>query len=325
MPAEMTNDYHEQSALLTWRMVFLGVAILVSGAVAPGIANAVGGVAGYRVMGLVMAAVLAVSMVTTFTGTRNAPTTGRPAGTQAEPSLRTQFAVIRANKTFGWLLGFSCAQMLAAGLMLAAAPYFATYTLGDPSAVTPLFVCLVAPIVITMPLWKAISRRMEKRGAMVAAAALFLAGSAGLVATPALGTPYAYACVLVIGVGYAGLQLLQYSMLADTMVADALVSGKRRAGVFTGVWTAAETVVFALGALVLAGLLAVAGYVSSDLKHPVPQPQGALDVLRWGAPLVAVAFIAMSIPITVRYDLSAGRIARLRATAAEPDAAPEHA
>jgi len=325
MPAEMTNDYHEQSALLTWRMVFLGVAILVSGAVAPGIANAVGGVAGYRVMGLVMAAVLAVSMVTTFTGTRNAPTTGRPAGTLAEPSLRTQFAVIRANKTFGWLLGFSCAQMLAAGLMLAAAPYFATYTLGDPSAVTPLFVCLVAPIVITMPLWKAISRRMEKRGAMVAAAALFLAGSAGLVATPALGTPYAYACVLVIGVGYAGLQLLQYSMLADTMVADALVSGKRRAGVFTGVWTAAETVVFALGALVLAGLLAVVGYVSSDLKHPVPQPQGALDVLRWGAPLVAVAFIAMSIPITVRYDLSAGRIARLRATAAEPDAAPEHA
>src|SRR5260370_545708 len=139
MPAEMTNDYHEQSALLTGRMVFLGVAILVSGAVAPGIANAVGGVAGYRVMGLVMAAVLAVSMVTTFTGTRNAPTTGRPAGTQAEPSLRTQFAVIRANKTFGWLLGFSCAQMLAAGLMLAAAPYFAPYTLGDPAAAAPLF------------------------------------------------------------------------------------------------------------------------------------------------------------------------------------------
>ena len=168
MPAEMTSDYHEQSALLTWRMVFLGVAILVSGALAPGIASAVGGVAGYRVMGLVMAAVLAVSMVATFAGTRKAPQGGRGAHGQAEPSLRAQLAVIRANRTFRLLLWFSCAQMLAAGLMLAAAPYFATYILHDPNAVTPLFVCLVGPILVTMPPWKGISRRVEKRGAMVA-------------------------------------------------------------------------------------------------------------------------------------------------------------
>ena len=207
--------------------------------------------------------------------------------------------------------------MLAAGLMLAAAPYFATYTLHDPNAVTPLFVCLVGPILITMPLWKGISRRVEKRGAMVGAALLFLVGSAALVATPVFGSPFAYACVLVIGIGYAGLQMLQFSMLADTIVADALVSGKRRAGLFTGIWTAAETVVFALGAFVLAALLALAGYVSTDLKHPIIQPQNALDVLRWGAPLIAGAFIAIGIAVTSRYDLNSARMAHLRATSAE--------
>ena len=319
MPAEMTSDYHEQSALLTWRMVFLGAAILISGALAPGIANAVGGVAGYRVMGLAMGAVLAVAMVTTFTGTRKAPRAGRG---QAEPSLRAQLAVIRSNTAFRWLLGLSCAQMLAAGLLLAAAPYFATYTLHDPNAVTPLFVCLVGPILVTMPAWKAVSQRMEKRGAMIAASALFLIGSAALAVTPIFGAPYAYGCVLVIGVGYAGLQLLQYSMLADTIVADVLVSGKRRAGMFTGIWTAAETVIFALGAFVLAGALALAGYVSSDLKHPVSQPQSALDVLRWGGPLIAGAFIAAGILATLRYDLDGARMAHLRATSAEPE--PEH-
>jgi GPH family glycoside/pentoside/hexuronide:cation symporter len=256
-------------------------------------------------MGLAMAAVLAAAMFSTFAGTRRAPMAERH---QAEPTLRAQFAVLRTNRTFGWLLGLSCAQMLAAGLMLASAPYFATYTLHDPDAVTPLFLCLVGPILITMPPWIRISRRIEKRGAMILASLLFMAGSAGLVATPALGAAYAYGCVLVIGVGYAGLQLLQYSMLADTIVADAQRSGKRRAGVFTGVWTAAETVVFAFGALVLAALLAAAGFVSSDLDHPVEQSQSALNAVQWGAPLIVVAVMSLAIAATTRYDLTSAAL-----------------
>jgi Na+/melibiose symporter-like transporter len=302
MPAEMTGDHHEQSTLLTWRMIFLGVAILVSGSIAPGIADAAGGgTTGYRVMGLAMAAVLAAAMSATFAGTARAPMTERH---RSEPTLRAQLAVLRTNHRFGWLLGLSCAQMLAAGLMLAAAPYFATYTLHDPHAVTPLFACLVGPILVTMPPWIRVSRRIEKRGAMILASVLFLVGSGGLVATPALGAAYAYACVLVIGIGYAGLQLLQYSMLADTIVADAQESGRQRAGVFTGVWTAAETVVFAFGALVLAALLAAAGFVSSDLDHPVDQPQSALNAVQWGAPLIAVAVMGLAIAATTRYDLT---------------------
>jgi len=305
MPAEMTTDYHEQSRLLTWRMVFLGVAILISGAMAPVIASAVGGVAGYRVMGIAMAVLLAVAMFATFAETAGAPVVAR-AGSPASPaglSPRVWLAVIRSNAAFRWLLVFSCAQMLAVGLMLAGAPYFATYTLGDPGAVTPLFVFLVGPIIVTMPAWIRVSRRMDKRGAMIAATVVFLVGCVGLAATPALGSAWAYACVLVIGVAYAGLQLLQYSMLADTIVAET-GSGAGRAGVLTGIWTAAETVVFALGALVLAGLLAAAGFVSSDLKHPVAQPPAALHMIEWGAPLFAAAFIAASIAGISRYRLT---------------------
>lgn len=212
--------------------------------------------------------------------------------------------------------------MLAAGLLLAGAPYFATCSLGEPHAVTPLFVGLVGPILVTMPLWTRVSRRTDRRAAMVAASLLFLAGSAGLAATPVLGPAYTYGCVLVVGAGYAGLQLLPYSMLADTVIAGALVSGKRRARIFTGIWTAAETVVFALGALVLALILALSGFVSADLEHPVSQPAGALAAVRLGAPLFAAALIALAILMTFRYDLSAGRTAGLRARAGVPAPAP---
>src|SRR5918992_6283198 len=76
MPAEMTDDYHEQSGLLTWRMSFLGLAILLSGSVAPAIANSQGEhgtVGGYRVMGFVIGGVLLVAMVGTFLRTAKAP------------------------------------------------------------------------------------------------------------------------------------------------------------------------------------------------------------------------------------------------------------
>jgi GPH family glycoside/pentoside/hexuronide:cation symporter len=230
--------------------------------------------------------------------------------------------VIRSNAAFRWLLVFSCAQMLAVGLMLAGAPYFATYTLGNPGAVTTLFVFLVGPIIFTMPGWIRVSRRVDKRAAMMAASLIFLIGCVGLVATPAFGPAWAYACALVIGVGYAGLQLLQYSMLADTIVADAVVSGTRRAGVLTGIWTAAETVVFALGALVLAGVLAAAGFLPSDLNHPVAQPHMALQMIRWGAPLIAAAFIAASTAGISRYNLTAAALAAARPSQARSAGVP---
>jgi glycoside/pentoside/hexuronide:cation symporter, GPH family len=56
---------------------------------------------------------------------------------------------------------------------------------------------------------------------------------------------------------------------------------------------------------VLAGVLAAAGFVSSDLNHPVAQPDTALRIIQWGAPLIAAAFIAASIPGISRYGLTA--------------------
>lgn len=312
MPPEMTNDYHEQSSLLTWRMSFLGLAILLSGVVAPLIANSQnesGTVGGYRIMGIVIGVVLFVALLATFFGTRKAPHIPR-GGTAT--SLRQQLAAARDNHSFLRLLGLSCAQMLAAGTMLAGAPYFATYILEEPDAVTTLFLALVGPIVITMPVWVRISRRFDKRVAMVLASSLFLVGGFSLTFTPLLGAVYAHICVVVVGVGYAGLQLMQYSMLADNLIADALQSGGGRAGVFTGLWTAAETVVFALGALLLGWMLALSGFVSSEPDKPVAQPDSAIWTVLIGGTAVPAVFVAIAILLTRRYDLTAERLDELR-------------
>ncbi|MER6178561.1 MFS transporter [Streptosporangium sp. NPDC001681] len=303
MPAEMTDDYHERSSLLQWKMVFVGLGILLSGAVAPVIAGTE--VSGYRTMGLVVGAALLLSMLASFFGTARAPMVARA---EAEPSLGAQFTAARSNGTFMVLLGLSCAQMLAAGIMLAGAPYFATYTLGDPAATTTLFVSLVGPLLITMPLWVWLSKRYDKRGAMILSSALFTVGTVGMVFSGPLGSVYAHACVLLVGIGYAGFQLLQFSMLSDVIVHDTLVTGKRRAGVFTGLWTAAETVVFAFGALILGWLLGATGFVESDPATPVAQPESATTAVLYGATLLPALLMVVSILLTMRYTLTAEKL-----------------
>src|SRR5690349_17456886 len=63
MPAEMTDDYAERTRLMTWRVALLAFTILLTGASAPAVRDAVGGRDGYRLMGLLVAVVIVVGVV----------------------------------------------------------------------------------------------------------------------------------------------------------------------------------------------------------------------------------------------------------------------
>ncbi len=195
-------------------------------------------------MGAAVTVLLAAGMFGAWFTTRWAPVVTRSA---AEPSLRVQLAATRSNRPFLFLAGMWTLQALAVGVMLAGVQYFATYTLGSPTAVTPLFAGLIGPLVLVMPLWTRLSRRFGAKGAQWCASLLFVAGAL-LSLTPVAGPAVGYGAVAVIGVAYAGLQLLPLTMLADTLAADAVRTGRQRAATFTGLWTAAETPAFALGA-----------------------------------------------------------------------------
>ncbi|MFG1700345.1 MFS transporter [Nonomuraea sp. NPDC049309] len=304
MPGEMTHDYHERTSLLQWRMVFIGAATAISGVLAPAIASGEGEhgtVGSYRVMGLTIAAIMLVAMLASFFGTARAPMTGAP-----EPDRggwREQFAAIKGNSAFLWLTVLSCTQMLAVSMMLAAAPYFATYTLGDPGATQTLFAALVGPILLTMPLWVRLAKRFDKRGAMVLAALMYGGGTTAALATPMFGSPWAHGWILLVGIGYAGMQLLQFSMLADVIATDAAATGKRRAGVLTGLWTAIESGVSAFGALIFGVVLSIGGFIESEPSRPVEQPESALSAVLIGQTLIPALIIFASVLMTLKYRL----------------------
>ena len=85
LPAEMTTSPTERTRLTAWRIAVLAVAILISGAGAPALRDAVGGLAGYRIMGIAVGVLILVGAIAVFVGTartqgRAAAAVGRRAG-----------------------------------------------------------------------------------------------------------------------------------------------------------------------------------------------------------------------------------------------------
>jgi Na+/melibiose symporter-like transporter len=72
--------------------------------------------------------------------------------------------------------------------------------------------------------------------------------------------------------------------------------------VFTGVWTAAETLGLAVGPGLLGLLLGVAGYVSSTGGDAV-QSDGAVLAVRLGFSVVPALLVLASLPVLARYRL----------------------
>ena len=299
MPAEITSSYDERTRLMTWRVAILAFTIMLAGATAPVIRDAVGGRDGYRVMGVAMACIIGIGVVSAWWGTRRAPVGAVAAGAG---SLKEQLRVVATARDFRLLLTTFVVQALATGCMLAGVDYMAGDVLDRPGAATILFVCFVGPALLLTPAWSALGTRIGKKQGYVAASLVLAAGA--LLAVLARQTPPAvvFAATALVGVGYAGCQVFPMAMLPDAAAIDSARTGENRAGVYTGVWTAGETLGLALGPAVFALVLAMGGYVSST-GGSVTQPDSALSAITLGFSLLPAALVLTILVWLRRYSL----------------------
>jgi glycoside/pentoside/hexuronide:cation symporter, GPH family len=269
MPAELTAGYDERTRLMTWRVAVLALAILVSGALAPLVVDRTGGgLAGHRWSGIFVGTLIAVGTLGVYFGTRTAVTGS--AG-ESEPSLRSQLRIAAANRPFRALLLCWVIQAVGIGTMLAGVQFFADHVVRADSGATFLFAAFVGPALLVMPLWSRVGARFGKPRSLTAASLLFALGALALLGAPVLPPVAVYLLVALIGCGYAGQQVFSLSMLPDCIAHDTARTGRRQAGVFTGVWTAGETLGLALGPGLYALILQLFGYVSSSTGEAATQ------------------------------------------------------
>lgn len=305
LPTDLTTDYHGRTRLISARIVVLALAILVIGAGAPAVRDALGGgAAGYAVMAVVAVALIATGMAVS---TAIAGSAARRTTTPTAPSVddRSTFAAFRAfrdHRHYRILLCVYVVQALASAVMLAGAQYLATYVLDDPSALTPLFLALVAPALLVMPLWVRVGHRYGKLRGLYAASAVFLLADlllAGAIASPGA---WVFGVVVLTGIGYAGMQTFPLAMLPDVIDEHTERTGEDRGGALSGLWTAGETLGLAVGPGLYLLVLAATGFVSSSADVVADQPRSAIVGITAGFSLLPAALVAGSVLMLVRYD-----------------------
>jgi Na+/melibiose symporter-like transporter len=308
LSAEITDSPAERSTLMAWRVAFLTVAILLGGALAPVIRDALGGAyLGHFVMALFMAGLMAAGIWLCISGLARARSRVNPA---AEGTLLEQMREVRHEGAFVALLLAFVIQALGFAAMLGAAQYYATYIVERPTSITILFVCLVAPAIIVMPAWTWVAHRFGKTPGYLASSLVFLVGAGILiVGGRSLSFGLVAGAIALCGVAYGGCQMFPLAMLPDAVESARARTGEARAGVFTGVWTAGETLGFALGPGLVLVVLALSGFVSSRADEQVTQPDSAVTGVLMAFTAVPAVLVALSLPFILRYG---------RASAAAP-------
>ncbi|MEK9661171.1 MAG: MFS transporter, partial [Alphaproteobacteria bacterium] len=156
-----------------------------------------------------------------------------------------------------WLLnGF--ANGLPAGLFL----LFVTYRIEAPERAGLLLLLYFGAGLAGIPLWLAASRRFGKHRAWICA---MVASCAFFAAVPFLGAGdvIAFAAICVLTGACLGADLaLPPSMQADVVDIDAREMGRRRTGLYFGLWNIATKLALALAIGIAFPLLELAGFAT---------------------------------------------------------------
>lgn len=299
MPAELTDDYDERTRLMTWRVAVLALTILVSGGLSPLIRDALGQEWGYRGVGAFVAILILLGAVGAWWGTRKAPI-----GSAAAPaaSFRAQLAIIAHARDYRLLLTTYALQAMAVGAMLAGVDYVARGVMRSSTLSSTLFVCFVAPALVVTPIWQAVGARRGKRSGFLLATCLLTLGACLTFGAARVSSVALALSVAMVGIAYAGTQMFPLAMLPDAAAVDAARTGENRAGIYTGVWTAAETLALACGPLVYALVLAIGGYRSST-DGLAQQPDSAITAISVGFSALPALLIGVSVVFLWRYRL----------------------
>lgn len=313
LPAELSEDYDERTRLLTWRVVVLSLAILLFGAGGPAIRDAAGGdksFSGYLVMALVAGLAIGVGLfISSFVAKKATVTIPREKAAPLKESYVAGLRALRRSQPFRVLLVTFLLQGLATGAMLAAASYVARYVLGG-SAVTFLFVALIAPALLCAPLWGSIANRIGKERSYVFASIIFGVAALSLILLIWMPGDWAYIPVAFAGAAYAGMQSMPMAMLPDVISDDAVANGDGQAGIFGGVWTAGETTGMTLGTTAVGIVLAVTHYVESTAGQYIDQQPSAIAGMILAFSVLPAVFIGLSLVSLARYRLRKESIGR---------------
>ena len=253
-----------------------------------------------------------VGTVLVFRLTRDAAT---DATIDSENSLRAQLRVAAQNKPFRVLVACFIAQAAGVAAMLAGVQYFADHVLHDKDATSLLFICVVGPAILVMPIWNLVVPVGKLRGYVAASLLLTVATFALVTARWLRSRP----CTGSSRSSEPGTPGSSYSVWRCSPTASPTTPpapAGARPGCSPACGPPGRPSDWRSG-VHLGQTIELFGYVPSTTGHAAPQSSMAeLGVLRFH--VVPGIVVALALLFLRAYDLSAERLAGM----AQPAGAP---
>ena len=304
---ELTSDYHEQSRLNGYRQVFaiMGT-FLGAGIVLPLVKLSRDPVQGWFLTGGVLGSIMLVSALLTVILVGKEKVVDDQGGPNRKGELPgkggffKQIGELLHQRTFllvliPWTLHISGVTLLQNAMV-----YYFEYIYRDKGAFQIALMILLSFALLCIPLWIRISRRAGKRevynlGMLIFAAtviAFFFFGHR-------VGIKGAYILMIPAGIGFSVQYAMPFAILPDVVEWDLAEHGKRREGIYYGLWTFASKVGQSIAFLLSGWALEVFGYIPLE-SHQSPQ---ALLGIRLLAGIFPAILFLLGITIHRKYPL----------------------
>ncbi len=284
---ELTTDFGERTTLSGYRMSFAVVGTLVGAGVVLPIVNAFADRnIGWTATGAAMGAVMTATAMVTFATVREDPS--RQQAAQGAGIVRSFLEVLGTRvfllALFPWILHITGVTIIQGALL-----YYFKYIFEAEGQFQIALIFLLITALVFIPIWVAISRRIGKKlsynlGMGLFAAAVvffFFFGERG-------GLPLAYVVMTIGGIGLSTNYVMPFAIIPDVVEYDYAETGRRREGVYYGLWTFASKVGQAFA-------IALNGWVLAAFGYQPEKTQTALSKLGIGllcGPVPALFFVA---------------------------------
>jgi GPH family glycoside/pentoside/hexuronide:cation symporter len=311
MPAEMTDDYHERSVMMSYRVVLIAIGTTVGLAGAPALLALTqerlgwSPPAAYRALGLVLGIGITASMVAAFFGTRRARATARTATTLP---ARERWRLLLGNRPFLLYLGIKLTSLFSLASITATQLFFVTYVMQKSVGLAGIFgLAQLVGQLVALPAWLAMARTRGKTPVLVWSTLGMAVLALTWLPTGPTEPVWVYAARgLLLGAASAGNILGTQAILPDIMEYDYRRSGLRREGVFAGMASFIEKAAGALSGVVIGGFLSAMDF--DRALAPGEQPESAVFAIMACTALVPFAMHCVKLGLLAFYDLDAERL-----------------
>jgi GPH family glycoside/pentoside/hexuronide:cation symporter len=290
----MSSDYDERTHILAIRTILSTVGSLLGGAAALVVSSFDSELTGLRVMSLVFAAWLFITVSAAARSVRGMEPAVSDERRPRGDSWRSQLGLLR-DRNVAILMLFKFLGAVATGSLMASLPYFAKHILGDEGRSTIGLAFYITVSAICVPIWNRLSHRYDKRrlllGAMAGLALILLA--IGLLVSRQVIPAFYLGCAC-LGTVMSSYTLIAYSLPADLVDYYDHRTGQRPESLIFGWYLTAHQFGVAVAGLVLGAFLQIFGY-NGALAEQAPAAlmavRLALGVLPGVAMLLAVGVL----------------------------------